>query len=378
METLNINFVIPHAEKTGGTRVIFTLADQLSKRGHRVNIIAYHYTKWFTFSTNGTVRLIDISRTIGGKIRLIPYYLNLFNQRNLIFRQASLGINVAAYEAMVNQIPNADINISTWCMMSLPVLLKADGSIPVWHMQHLETIFFKNNPKARIFIEMIIRSRINKIVNSTWLEGEVKKITKDKTWKFLPAINHEVFNANNLVKREKEKFKIVTLGKDGWKNGSFVIEAVRKLWKEYRYKRKVELHVYGTDLNWIRNEEFIFKHTNIDDFLLAELYKVSDCTVTASDFESFPLPPLEAMACGSAVITTRFGTEDFAVDMKNAIIIKARDVNSIFDALNKLMTNEELKEKLIMGGLETVKLFTWKKQVELYESILLNLKSSQI
>lgn len=374
MENLSINFVIPHAQKTGGTRVIFTFADRLSLRGHNVKIIAYHYENWFNFRKDSNVEVIDLSRTLKGKIAIWPYYFDLFNQRNKIFKRLTLGISVSAFEAMARFIPKSDVNISTWCMMSLPVLLKNDGSIPIWHMQHLETIFFERNQDMKLLVELMIRSRINKIVNSSWLESEIRCLTTDGLRKIFPGIDHSIFNGNSCISREKKVFRILTLGKKGWKNGSYVIEAVKRVSRKYENKIKVELHIYGTNLDWVPKEKFIHKHLNINDFELAELYRFCDCTITASDFESFPLPPLEAMACGSAVITTRYGTEDFAQDMFNSLIVRARDVDSISVAVEKLIQDAELKANIIKNGMETAKNFNWEKQTDEYERILQGLK----
>jgi len=41
-------------------------------------------------------------------------------------------------------------------------------------------------------------------------------------------------------------------------------------------------------------------------------------------YESFPLFPLEAMACGLAVITTAPGTEDYAVNQENCLVVEPK------------------------------------------------------
>ena len=54
---------------------------------------------------------------------------------------------------------------------------------------------------------------------------------------------------------------------------------------------------------------------------LAELYSSADIFLFTSYAESFGLPPLEAMACGTTVVTTDCkGNRDYAIGEYNCLI----------------------------------------------------------
>ena len=106
------------------------------------------------------------------------------------------------------------------------------------------------------------------------------------------------------------------------------------------------------------------------DFELAKLYNMCDLQVTYSTAESFPLPPLEAMACGAAVITTPYGTEDYASDLHNALLVNPYKRGELYNALVTLINDNDLRHKLIENGLKTASNFNYSKQADILEKEL--------
>jgi len=100
------------------------------------------------------------------------------------------------------------------------------------------------------------------------------------------------------------------------------------------------------------------------------LYAQSDIVVCPSWYESFPLPPIEAMACGTAVVTTRYGTEDYAVDGHNAIVVRPRVVGDFVTALDALVRMPELRGRLARNGRAMAESLTWDTAVAAREELL--------
>ncbi len=101
---------------------------------------------------------------------------------------------------------------------------------------------------------------------------------------------------------------------------------------------------------------------------LAELYSSSDLFVFASHIEGYGLPPLEAMACGTPVITTDCkGVKDFVVDGENSLLIPPKQPDVIAKSIIKLYNDSDLADKLIENGLETSQKFTWERVVDVFE-----------
>ena len=93
----------------------------------------------------------------------------------------------------------------------------------------------------------------------------------------------------------------------------------------------------------------------VSDEELAALYRGARCLVYPSLYEGFGLPVLEAMACGTPVVTSRGGaTEEVAGDA--AVLVDPLDVDAIAAGITEaLARGEELRAK----GLERAADFSW-------------------
>lgn len=82
-----------------------------------------------------------------------------------------------------------------------------------------------------------------------------------------------------------------------------------------------------------------------------------------SIYEGFGLPPLEAMACGVPVLASDAASIPEVVGSA-AALVDARDVDAMADALERLLTNETLRQRLHQQGIERASGFTWKRTAE--------------
>ena len=69
---------------------------------------------------------------------------------------------------------------------------------------------------------------------------------------------------------------------------------------------------------------------------LAELYSLADVFVNPTYVDNFPTTNIEALACGTPVITYRTGGSPEAVDEKTGIVIEQGDVNQLKSAVEFL------------------------------------------
>lgn len=86
--------------------------------------------------------------------------------------------------------------------------------------------------------------------------------------------------------------------------------------------------------------------------------------VFPSLYEGFGMPPLEAMACGTPVITSKTTSLPEVVG-DAGILIDPEDIEELSDAMEQMMDNEELREKLKKAGQKRAAKFTWKKSAEI-------------
>lgn len=96
----------------------------------------------------------------------------------------------------------------------------------------------------------------------------------------------------------------------------------------------------------------------VDEGTLSDLYHHALALVYPSIYEGFGLPPLEAMAAGCPVITTR-GTSLPEVCENAALYIDPEDSPSFRDALVTLEHNTQIREELRQKGLRRAATFSW-------------------
>lgn len=89
-------------------------------------------------------------------------------------------------------------------------------------------------------------------------------------------------------------------------------------------------------------------------------------------FEGFGMPPLEAMACGTPVITSNCSSIPEVV-ADAAITVDPYDVNALYEAMKNVTTNSDLREELSLKGLERCKLFSWQTSAKLFLETINNL-----
>lgn len=119
-------------------------------------------------------------------------------------------------------------------------------------------------------------------------------------------------------------------------------------------------HVYGSSLLPANNHIASYQYLGfLPQTKLADAYRQADILLSASWYESFPLFPLEAMACGLAVISTQAGTEDFCIHGETAEIVPAKDPQSIAAAIIRLIQNPSYRQQLAQKGSEKARCFTW-------------------
>lgn len=101
----------------------------------------------------------------------------------------------------------------------------------------------------------------------------------------------------------------------------------------------------------------------VPDEELDEIYKNSLFYVFPSLYEGFGLPPIESMKRGVPVASSDHECMKEILG-ESAYFFNARKKENIREAIEKLFTDNELRDKLIKKGLEQVKKFSWKEMTE--------------
>jgi glycosyltransferase involved in cell wall biosynthesis len=96
---------------------------------------------------------------------------------------------------------------------------------------------------------------------------------------------------------------------------------------------------------------------------LAAFYRLARAFVFPSLYEGFGLPPLEAMACGTPVVTSNVSSLP-EVAGGAALLVDPYDEDAIADAMIRAVTDESLRAELIEKGVQRARTFSWTHSVK--------------
>lgn len=93
---------------------------------------------------------------------------------------------------------------------------------------------------------------------------------------------------------------------------------------------------------------------------VAEIYHQCHILIKSSFLESFSYPPLEMMATGGfSVVAPSGGNEEYLRDGENCLLYPCGDIDAAVEAIERIVSDEALREKLFLGGLETAQSRGW-------------------
>ncbi len=143
--------------------------------------------------------------------------------------------------------------------------------------------------------------------------------------------------------------KLVLIGKKGWLYESF-------------FERLQALGLQGA----------VIFPGYIDEADLPACYQLAELFVYPSLYEGFGLPPLEAMACGTPVISSHSSSLPEVIG-EAGLLVDPLDTAALSAAIRQVLTNADLRADLSQRGLAQAQKFSWHKAADelitLYHSL---------
>ncbi|MBW2978393.1 glycosyltransferase family 4 protein [Candidatus Woesearchaeota archaeon] len=321
---INIGFVLPDLRLFGGNKRPVNISRILAKRGYNTKIYA---------------RFKDIPNWVGRDNSFeIGFYDDLIKEKNdfLFF------LNPKYTNIDYLKLSNSKYKII--------YILNNGGKYKTCYQDWIDS--FRNDNSV------IIAGN-----NGTWKKNY--NIHKKKGYDFTGGINLEKYCPVKTT--NKEHFNIVIQGRISkkWKGVAEIIKTLESL----DNKDKINLIIFYTEPLNLKTSLKVEEKINIPQNKMKEIYSQGDLFVHFEDNTAgWSNTCAEAMACGIPVVCTKYGTSDFAVHNKTAYVIK-RDVDELKKAVEIMMKDKELRERLAKNGHEKIKEFTWEKTVDKMEEM---------
>jgi GT2 family glycosyltransferase len=305
---------------SGGIKNLFELANRLSKSDFQVEIwgLDKHQPAW------------EVSEEL--KIRTFKNYDRLISA-------------LAPQEA---------IKVATWWETAFPVWLSSiTKGVPVYFISEYETWFYPDDLVAQASVVSCYRKEFRNITISPYNLDELRSIGLDAT--LIPCgYDDTTYKVLKDVKREEDT--LLAVGRTFFQKN---FELTYKAWKNLAAQRP-KMWLYGFEPELAKRDSRIEYFTKPSNEEVNELYNKATAFIQTSRHEGFCLPVLEAMAAGCPVITTdSHGNRGFCFDGKNCLMVKQDDVEGTAKAIDRIMTDKPLRDKLARAALETVKDYRW-------------------
>jgi glycosyltransferase involved in cell wall biosynthesis len=381
-----INIVVPAIKAhtfSGGIACIFEYAKGLTARGHEVNVVPLlpsPHPQWVQGNFGRLLGVHNARATQPGsmkeRIRDLAAAAGLRAAR-LFPHEVQSGFQLRHVRSLM---PEADVTLATSFETALPVHLYGTGR-RCYFMQHFESLFAVDAPDPRWHrhvAEASYRLGLNMIANSSWLQAKVHEEIGVEPALCPNAIDHGIFHGEVKPADASGEVRVISYGGSHatWKGFHDMASAMRRVRAELP-AAKIRWLVYGPCLLPPDNEICNYQALGfLQPAALADAYRSADVLLSASWYESFPLFPLEAMACGLAVVTTQTGAEEFAHRDVTAEIVEARDVGSIAAGLRRLIEDPQRRARLAHAGRDIAQRFSWLQAVARMEAILLGARAT--
>jgi glycosyltransferase involved in cell wall biosynthesis len=374
---------------TAGHAMLFGYANGLLDRGHDVAIVTTvpSYTpRWFDLRAKiiQPKRVSLLSAGLRTAFRYGGFRLGLTDNAAVkeALNEVTSGLapwsalpyrRASGIERLRLTMPPADITMATGAPSALPVLLLGTGA-KVYFMQGYETYFLTEaDPQWQSLFELeaefSYKLPLHRIANSSWLADSVRQRHGAESELCLNALDHQSFFPDGHP-ADSPLTVVSYSGRGaalkGFADAAEAIRLVRERVGDVRWR------VFGSDAE-IPPENPIAPYESVgvvDAPAIRRLYSEAHVALCPAWHDSFPMYPMEAMACGCAVVTTQFGVEDYARHEHNALVVSPRDSRAMAESIVRLGSDVALRARLIDQARRDVQDFTWERSLDRMEKLL--------
>lgn len=352
-QTMRITFIMPSLNATGGSRIIFEYADRLRRRGHTVRI--YYPLIPYRFNDN-------LLTPAGARRWLGDLRLSLRRGGRVEWMQVETTPKLVPLISP-KLIDDADAVIATaWPTAYSVSRLPARCGARFYFVQGYERW---SGPADAV--DGSYRLPLSKIVIASWLRDLLsQQFGKPVVATISNGVDTTVFYPEPAIEPDPNQvlMQYSHLPLKGFGDLMAAWPAVLAACPNAR------LVLFGLErgADVPDGVEFYRSPSRSE---LRRLYASSAVFVSPSWTEGCQLPPMEAMACRTAVVATNVGgIPDYAIAGETALVVQPHDVEALAGAIIRLLQNEALRRQVAEAGFRQIQRFQWDEAVTRFETAL--------
>lgn len=331
--------------------------------------------KWFdernVLNKEGNRRIIFVLQTIGlsGGIKNIFEQANRLSERGFAVEIWSLDRHPSPwgtheklklrsfknYERLTSALSNEEaIKVATWWETAFPVWLSSvRKGIPVYFISEFETWFYPDDIIAQASVVACYRKEFRNITISPYNLDELNGIGLTAT--IIPC-GYDDSTYRPLKDIKREDGILLGVGRSFFqKNFEMTYQAWRSLGEN-----RPKMWLYGFEPELAKRDAKITYYKKPSNEEVNEIFNKATIFIQTSRHEGFCLPILEAMAAGCPVICTdAHGNRGFCENEKNCLMVEQDDAEGAKIAINRLMNDKKLRDRLSKNARKTVKEYQW-------------------
>jgi glycosyltransferase involved in cell wall biosynthesis/tetratricopeptide (TPR) repeat protein len=332
---------------TGGNQTLLRQAEEMRRRGHDVTIVTGSAKPdWFQFQTRV--------------------------------------VQVPAGKPMASCVPPSDVVVATY-FINATELVSVNAPVKVYYAQGDQYVFGDatmadtelNRRLRELSKASYLMPGIRFVPNSRNLANAVEKLCGRKADGILPVCTDQTIFRPLQRSVPGSKFRLLVVGPDSrgteaepllFKGIQDIHDALQILARRYPHFTAVRMSGTPPDIFARFPCEFYIAP---GDEMKTALFGASHIHIYASHYDSCPRPPQEAMAAGCAVVCTATpGALEYCRDGENSLLVPVKSPEAIADAVERLIKDHELREKLVQGGLATAREFPREREWNEWENLL--------
>jgi glycosyltransferase involved in cell wall biosynthesis len=208
------------------------------------------------------------------------------------------------------------------------------------HCAHSQSLIDKSERNFRLKKSLLtaVANRLTIVSVSEWLANYVRQsfFCECRIEVLNNGIDTSIFNIDNNVSKQKR----IIGASNGWPSFKGLADFIklREILSE-----EIEITLVGLSEKQVKSLPEgiigITRTSNVQE--LVKLYNEASVFVNPTYNDSFPTVNLEALACGTPVVTYRTGGSPEAVDEQTGIVVDKGDVNGLASAILKVMDDKE-------------------------------------